>query len=238
MPEGRRGKGRYAARLLTGGDSGFAYDTSMSYAQNLWIYFILLFGIIIVPGMDMAFVIANSIARGRAYGLAATFGIMLGGIVHTLFGALAVGVITHLPPLLVTLMLLVGSLYLAWIGWTLLRSSITFHDAAGDNRSGMARVFWQGTMTCLLNPKAYIFVLAVYPQFIRPQYGAVWWQALVMGILTFLTQFGIYGGLGLAAARSRALLTANPEATRWIGRAAGGLFLAVAAVTAWGALPR
>ncbi len=52
----------------------------MTYAQNIWLYFVLLAGIIIVPGMDMFFVIANSLTGGRRRGLMATAGIMLGGI--------------------------------------------------------------------------------------------------------------------------------------------------------------
>ena len=51
----------------------------MSYAQTLWLYTVLLFGIIIVPGMDMFFVMANGLAGGRIRGMAATFGVMLGG---------------------------------------------------------------------------------------------------------------------------------------------------------------
>jgi threonine/homoserine/homoserine lactone efflux protein len=46
----------------------------LAYAQNLWLYFVRLFGIIIVPGMDMFFVIANSLAGGWSRGLAAVQG--------------------------------------------------------------------------------------------------------------------------------------------------------------------
>ena len=53
----------------------------MTYAENLWLFFLLLFGIIIVPGMDMLFVLANALTRGRAAGLSATAGIMIGGAV-------------------------------------------------------------------------------------------------------------------------------------------------------------
>lgn len=198
----------------------------------------LLFGIIIVPGMDMAFVITNSVTRGQLFGFAATFGIMLGGAVHTLFGALAVGALSTFPHVIVNGLLIAGSLYMAWIGWMLLRSSISFHDGVTENRAAFSRVFWQGTITCLLNPKAYLFVLAVYPQFIRPQYGPIASQALVMGGLTILTQFTVYGGLALAAGFARAALKENQTATQWSGRLAGGLFIGVAMLTLWAALTR
>lgn len=95
----------------------------------------------------------------------------------------------------------------------------------------MRQAFMQGFMTCILNPKAYMFTLSVYPQFMLPIYGPFWGQALVMGIITVLTQGLIYGGLGLAAAKSRDFLTGYPAVTIWIGRAAGALFLVVAALT-------
>ncbi|KFC72255.1 putative amino acid efflux protein, LysE family [Devosia sp. LC5] len=205
----------------------------MDYAQALWLYFILLFGIIIVPGMDMFFVLANALTGGRRAGLMATGGIMLGGAVHTLFGALAVGVLTQLPAEVFRTMILVGAAYIAWIGYTLVRSSITVdHIGKAPSRSGRV-AFRQGLITCLLNPKAYMFVVAVFPQFIRPQFGPLWRQALVMGVMTVLMQMLIYGGLALAAAKGRDALIGNPQVTQWIGRGAGVLFVVAALFAAW-----
>ena len=81
----------------------------MTYTQNLWIFFILLFGIIIVPGMDMFFVMANSLIGGRSRGMAATAGIMVGGIFHTIFGAFFVGVISQMAPIILQLILLASA---------------------------------------------------------------------------------------------------------------------------------
>lgn len=205
----------------------------MGYTEALWIYLVLLFGIIVVPGMDMFFVLANALTGGRRSGMSAVSGIMLGGAVHTLFGAIAVGVLTQLPTMVFQAMILVGAAYMAWIGWTLLRSSITV-DSIGQARSRSDWVaFRQGLVTCLLNPKAYLFVLAVFPQFMRPEFGPIWSQALVMGIMTVAMQFLIYGALALAAGKGRDALIGNPQVTIWIGRGAGALFIAVALFTAW-----
>tara|TARA_R110002020_G_C16179115_1_gene764677 strand:+ start:170 stop:814 length:645 start_codon:yes stop_codon:yes gene_type:complete len=205
----------------------------MDYAQALWVYTFLLFGIIVVPGMDMFFVIANALTGGRRTGFAAVAGIMLGGAVHTLFGALAVGIFTQLPGLLYQGLILAGAAYMAWIGWSLLSSAIIVAGIAVPRRRSDWVAFRQGAITCLLNPKAYLFVMAVYPQFIRPQFGPIWSQALIMGLLTALMQFAIYGGLALAAGRGRDALVGHPQWTIWIGRGTGALFLAVAVVTAW-----
>ena len=88
----------------------------MSYAENLWLFFILLFGIIIVPGMDMLFVLANALTGGGNRGLAATGGIMTGGMVHTLNGAVGVGLLMHFVPILYNPLLIAGAVYMAYIG--------------------------------------------------------------------------------------------------------------------------
>lgn len=205
----------------------------MTYTENLWLFFTLLFGIIIVPGIDMLFVLANALTGGRKAGLAATGGIMAGGAVHSLYGALGVGLLATLLPSLFTPLLVLGAAYMIWIGFSLMRSSITV-DAVGqaDSRS-LWTAFRRGMMTCLINPKAYLFMLAVYPQFLKPALGPLWSQALVMALMTALTQLAVYGALALAAGRSRDLLIANPRATMLVGRGAGLLLVVVSLLTLW-----
>ena len=205
----------------------------MTYTYNLWIFFILVFGIIIVPGMDMFFVIANALTGGRSRGLAATAGVMLGGVFHTVFAAICVGLLTTLPGYVFTTILLAGAAYMVWIGWTLVRSSITVASLGTTGAASLRTAFGQGFVTCILNPKAYMFTLAVFPQFMLPRYGPVWAQALAMGLITIVVQGGVYGGLGLAAAKSRDFLVGFPAVTIWIGRTAGALFIAVAMFTVW-----
>jgi threonine/homoserine/homoserine lactone efflux protein len=205
----------------------------MTYSENLWLYFTLLFGIIIVPGMDMLFVLANSLTGGRRSGIAATAGIMAGGAVHSLYGAIGIGILASLLPALFNPLLFAGAAYMAWIGYTLVRSSITVHAVDADGGSSRWRAFRQGAVTCLINPKAYLFMLAVYPQFLKPIYGPIWVQGIVMGLMTMATQAAIYGTVAFSAARSRTMLISNPQATILVGRVAGGLLIAVSLLTAW-----
>ncbi|WP_457582609.1 LysE family translocator [Ensifer canadensis] len=205
----------------------------MSYTENLWLFFTLLFGIIIVPGMDMIFVLANSLTGGRASGLSATAGIMAGGVLHTLYAALGVSVILHLVPQLFNVLLIGGAAYIAWIGFSLIRSSITIGGIDGGGRLSRWASFRQGALTSLMNPKAYLFMLAVYPQFLKPQFGPVWSQAAVMALMIAATQLAVYGGLALAAGRGRDFLVGSPGATVLIGRVAGLVLVLVAALTVW-----
>lgn len=205
----------------------------MTYSENLWLYFTLLFGIIIVPGMDMLFVLANALTGGVKRGLAATGGIMAGGVVHSLYGAVGVGLLASLLPSVFNLLLFAGVAYMAWIGITLIKSSITVDAVGPGGARSVWRAFRQGAVTCLINPKAYLFMLAVYPQFLKPEYGPLWRQGLIMGLMTVFTQFAIYGALAMTAGRSRDLLVANPVATAFVGRFAGLLLVLVSAFSLW-----
>lgn len=205
----------------------------MTYTETLWLYALLVFGIVIVPGMDMLFVLANALTGGHRAGLAATTGVMLGGAAHALFGAVGLGLVLQWMPGLVRLMLIAGAGYMAWIGWTLARSSITV-DRIGEAQSRSAWIACRrGLVTCLINPKAYLFVLSVFPQFIRPVHGPLWQQAIALGAITVFAQFVVYGGLALAASESRNLLVGRPDITTWVGRIAGMLLILAAGLSLW-----
>jgi threonine/homoserine/homoserine lactone efflux protein len=206
---------------------------TMDYLQSLTIFTALLFGIIIVPGMDMLFALTNALTGGKRAGFAAVAGIMLGGVVHTATGTLGVGVLSLVMPWLRQPLILAGALYMIWIGISLLRSSIVVDHIGAARIRPQWTILRQGLVTCLLNPKAYLFIMAVYPQFMKPAFGPLWQQALVMGMLTIAMQALVYGTIVLAAATSRNLLLQNPVATVWTGRLAGGALIMAAAWTAW-----
>lgn len=205
----------------------------MTYTQNLWLYFTLLFGIILVPGMDMFFVLANTLTNGRRAGLAATAGIMLGGAVHCAYVALGIGLVAEWLPFVLRPILFAGAAYMAWIGVTLIRSTITVDTIGSVDTRSASRAFRQGFTTCMLNPKAYLFTLSVTPQFLKPEYGPILQQGLVIGLMTILTQLLIYGGLAIAAGGGRDFLLGNPRTTIFIGRAAGAIFVLAACLTVW-----
>lgn len=205
----------------------------MTYIENLWLFFVLLVGIIIVPGMDMLFVLTNSVTGGRRAGLTATAGMMAGGAFHTLGATIGVGILFQLMPSLLAYLVVAGAGYMAWIGISLVRSSFRLATTGTGARVPLTTIFRQAVTTCLLNPKAYLFSLAVYPQFLRPQFGGLWSQALVIGIMVAATQFTIYGGLAMMVAARGNFFAARPLATMIAGRLAGVVFVVVAVLTVW-----
>jgi threonine/homoserine/homoserine lactone efflux protein len=190
----------------------------MNGSATLWLYFVLVFGIIALPGLDMAYVLANALSGGRGAGLAAVAGIVAGGICHIAMGALGVAAIVQLWPALFNLLLVVGAAYIGWIGWQLVRTGATTLRVRSDAPVQPASsVFLKGMLTCLLNPKAYVFMLAVFPQFLKPVQGAVWAQAVALGLITAGTQAGVYGGVALLARRAGHSIGASGLATRAVG---------------------
>lgn len=208
----------------------------MSYAENLWLFFLLLFGIIILPGMDMLFVLASALTGGRKTGLSAASGMSAGGIVHSLYGAAGVGLLATWMPSLFLPLLIAGAAYMVWIGIGLMRSAIVVNGDEAQASASVKKAFWRAVLTCLSNPKAYLFMMAVYPQFLKPAYGPIWIQGLVMGAMVAATQFTVYGALALTADKSRQWLVSSPGATIFIGRAAGFMLVAAALLTFWEAL--
>jgi len=210
----------------------------MEQTSHLWLYFLMVFGVIVLPGMDMAFVLASALSGGRRTGAYAVAGIVFGGLCHTAAGALGFGLVFKLLPGLVNAMLLIGSLYLAWIGLSLLRLR-PVAAAGGAESPAMTEAspwatFRRAALTCLMNPKAYLFMFAIFPQFLRAEYGPVWAQALALAAITAVTQIAVYGSLAFAAGSAQGWLGARPMAGVWLARAAGAMLLLGAAMTLWG----
>lgn len=205
----------------------------MSHAALLWLYFLVVFGIVVLPGMDMAYVLGSALLGGRRSGFAAVAGIVAGGVCHVAMGALGVAAVLTLRPPLYKVMLAVGALYIGWMGIGFLRSSDMFLPTSGGLSAALApaTTFRRALATSLINPKAYLFMLAVFPQFLKPAYGPVWMQAGALGLITWATQAAVYGALALAAAQATGWFRAKPRASANAARAMGVLLIGVSLLT-------
>lgn len=146
----------------------------MELAQ-LWVFFILVLGVVALPGLDMAFVLASSMAGGRRSGWAATAGIVAGGVCHVAMSVLGVMAVFQLAPVLFNALLAAGAVYLGWIGLSLLKIRAAIGLARAPQAPQTLRsTFLRGMTTSLLNPKAYVFMVAVFPQFMEPEFGHMW----------------------------------------------------------------
>ena len=204
----------------------------MEQTAHLSLFFVMVLGIVILPGLDMAFVMASALVGGRRSGLAATAGIIAGGFCHVALGALGIMAVLEIFPAAFNLVLLAGAAYVAYIGWSLLRSQGLGSPEQEPIARSQAATFRLGMVTNLLNPKAYLFMLAVFPQFIKKEYGPLWTQAIVLGLIIAACQAAIYGGMALGGDRVKAWLSTRPGAELGLARGVGAVLMLVSLVTA------
>ncbi|MBU6478507.1 MAG: LysE family translocator [Xanthomonadaceae bacterium] len=203
----------------------------MSHSADLLLFAALVFGIIVLPGLDMAFVLGSSLTAGRRNGLTAVAGITAGGACLVAMTTLGIGVLLKMVPAAFNALLLAGALYIAWIGISLLRSDSAFGIQTRGCPTPAWTTFRRGVLTCMMNPKAYLFLLAVFPQFLRAEYGPLWSQALVLWAIIAVTQLVVYGGIALAAAQARGWLLRRPEAGLVTARVVGMVLVGAALLT-------
>lgn len=190
------------------------------------------FAIVITPGADMAIIVTSALGGGRAAGLAAVVGVALGALAHIAFSAVGLSALVAASPSALTLLGWFGTFYLLWIGVAFLRAGGTL-ALAGPAAAVPARAAWRrAVLTNLLNPKAYLFMLAIFPQFMRRDGWPTWLQALLLGALILAIAVPVYSVIALAAARAGGRLTERPGAARWINRSAGAVLLTIAATMA------
>jgi threonine/homoserine/homoserine lactone efflux protein len=183
--------------------------------------------------MDMAFVLASTLVDGRRSGTAAVAGIVLGGMAHVAMSALGIGLLLQHFPLAFNALLLAGSLYVAWMGWGLLRNTQALSEVQDQPSRPLHSTFARATLTCLMNPKAYIFMLAVFPQFIRPQLGGIIAQSIALGAITSVVQTAVYGSVVLAAAQLRVWLRGSSASQTAFSHGLGALLMLTAGWTLW-----
>jgi threonine/homoserine/homoserine lactone efflux protein len=203
----------------------------MTHYAHLWLFATLVLGVVVLPGLDMAYVMGSAMTGGRRMGFAALAGVIVGGICHVVMTSLGIGVLLRVVPGAFNALLLAGAVYIAWIGWSLLRSGAGFGAIAPSTPKPLGATFRQGLLTCLLNPKAYLFMLAIFPQFLRPQYGPLWIQAIVLWLIIAINQLCVYGGLALTADGVRRWLSRKPTAAPMAARIVGVLLIGAAMFT-------
>lgn len=187
------------------------------------------------PGPDMLLIASRSASQGRASGLATYAGIAAGTYCHALAAALGLSQLFLAAPIAYDIVRYAGAAYLAWLAWKAFRSDGTaFAPAAGLPRYSRGRIFRQGLLTNLLNPKVALFVLALFPQFVRPETGSVAGQIVVLATVLNLIGLMVNGLVILTASRIGAALSKRTRFRRAPQILLGTVFAGLAARLAFG----
>ena len=177
----------------------------------------------LTPGADVMFASASGVAGGPRNGVAAAFGVALGGVLHTVLAAAGLAVILQTHPHAYDAVRYAGAGYLLFLA---VKSWRTGPARPGHGAKGLRRAVARGFVTNALNPKVALFVLAFLPQFTDPATGPVWAQILTLGGLFSVTGFFVTAGYGAAAGYAGQALG---RATGWLNRLAAVVFAGLAA---------
>ncbi|MBP0723736.1 LysE family translocator [Bacillus sp. RG28] len=129
----------------------------------------LLTGILLnlIPGADTMYIVGRSMSQGKKAGVYSVFGIITGSLTHTLLVAFGLSIILTKSVILFTTIKIVGVLYLMYLGVRMLldKSAVDFQASTSSNVN-LKKIYVQGLLTSLTNPKVSLFFIAFLPQFI------------------------------------------------------------------------
>ena len=143
------------------------------------------------PGPDTLYIVGRSLSQGRGAGVSAALGIGTGGFVHTLFGAFGVSAVLAASSGAFTILKFAGCAYLLYQGAMLLYGASgrgPSHDVVGKMKvESLGRIYWQGALTNILNPKVALFFLAFLPQFISVSSPSKPLSFVILGLFFIMT---------------------------------------------------
>ncbi|HET8601520.1 MAG TPA: leucine efflux protein LeuE [Segeticoccus sp.] len=178
---------------------------------NIWAYVVGSFLIILLPGPNSLFVLSAAARRGVRYGYRAACGVFVGDSVLMFLSAAGVASLLKSTPLLFSVVKYAGAAYLAWIGfglvrtaWKSLRSPAAPQEVeAVEEPMPQKSPFRRALTISLLNPKAILFFVAFFVQFVDPTYAAPALSFLILALIIQVFSFAyltmlIFGGTFLA----------------------------------------
>ena len=183
--------------------------------------------LIAIPGPSVVFVIGRALAYGRGVALATVLGNSLGLLTIVVLVALGLGVVVQESMVVFQVLKLVGAAYLVYLGWEAFRHRREFlgHDLAiGAHGPTMTwrRAIRQGYVVGVSNPKAYLILAAVLPQFVDRGAGHVQLQLLLLGLLAFGIGMVSDSTWAIVASQLRSWFLRSPRRGAALG-AVGGL---------------
>ncbi|EJC78668.1 putative threonine efflux protein [Rhizobium leguminosarum bv. trifolii WSM2297] len=182
------------------------------------------------PGPDIAFILGHTMRGGKRAGFSALFGVWSGACLHVLMAALGLSAVLAASAVAFSAVKWIGAVYLVWLGIQALRAGggDGLIKAAGEKLPA-ARIYRQGILVSLLNPKVAIFFLAFLPQFVVEGAGPAWAQLMLHGGLIIVVAAFIEPPLVLLGGRLAEALRHNQKIGLWLDRGLGALFLALGA---------
>ena len=181
--------------------------------------------IIVIPGPSVVFVVGRALSYGRRVALASVLGNTLGLVTIVVLVAAGLGVVVAESIVVFTVLKIAGAAYLVWLGIDAVRRRAEFLGGAGAAVPGTpmtwGRAIRQGYLVGATNPKGYLMLAAVLPQFVDRGAGHLQLQMLVLGLLA--TTIGLMSDSlwALIASQLRSWFSSSPRRGERVGALGG-----------------
>jgi threonine/homoserine/homoserine lactone efflux protein len=187
----------------------------MPEPSTLAVFVLAAVALLVTPGPAVLYIVTRSVEQGRWAGLVSALGVHVGTLVHVAAAALGLSALLVSSALAFDIVKYLGALYLVYLGIRRLLTSEAAAAASAAAPRSLRRLFAQGIVVNILNPKTALFFLAFLPQFADPSRGQMGLQILGLGL--------IFVALGVVSDGLYAVLAGT--AGGWLKQ--GGRFLRV-----------
>ena len=199
---------------------------------DLWTYVIGAFGIILLPGPNSLFVLSVATTRGIKAGYQGALGVFLGDTILLSFTALGAASLLRSNPALFMVVKYAGAAYLTWLGVNLVWAAIQKWRngavpvvAQEEAPVHLAHPFNRALVISLLNPKAILFLLSFFVQFIDPAYETPAVPFLILSFIVMAFSALYLSALIFAGARLAQAFSRRNRLSAGLSSAVGGLFV-------------
>lgn len=206
----------------------------MPDASHLLLFSGAALALLVVPGPAVLYIVARSAAQGRRAGLVSVAGIHTGTVVHIVAAVAGLSAVIAASAAAFTAVKLAGAAYLVWLGIQAWRSPARHSDGRPEVTPvrSTRKLYLDGLVLNVLNPKTAVFFLAFVPQFVDPDRGAASLQLVTLGVLFIVLGVISDGAYALLAAGAGARWRRSPGRGRAGRRLTGSIYIGLGAVTA------
>jgi threonine/homoserine/homoserine lactone efflux protein len=209
----------------------------MPETSTLALFAVAAVTLLLIPGPAVLYIVTRSVDQGRAAGLASVCGVHVGTLLHVAAAALGLSALLVSSATAYDTVRWLGAAYLVGLGVRrLLARDEDVPEAAaagpGARRSGLGRIFAQGVVVNVLNPKTALFFFAFLPQFVDTSRGSVPFQVVVLGAAFVLLGLLSDGAYALLASTGAGWLRRRPKVARASRLVSGGVLISLGVTTA------
>ena len=188
--------------------------------QNLTLFFFATLALAITPGQDFIYVMIRSVSQGTKAGITAIAGLMVGVMFHTIFAATGIAAILLTSSYAFLVIKLIGASYLIYLGVQAFRQTGKLEIKEAKNKISSIRLFREGVLSSLFNPKLALFFMAFLPQFVSDK-SHVFTHMLTLGILFALISLPILIAVAVLSANFGNIIISNKKVSQKIGQLTG-----------------